>query len=101
MAESHTYPALEKWQNGSAEWLDIDRYTGGDVLIELDDGSVAYGTRRENGSWVQFVGGVALRLCGPETVDDDDNVIGHLTKPREPRRFCAVSDDIAIHFMAH
>jgi len=82
-------------------WSNIDAYGGGDVMLELDDGSLVYGARRGNGSWVQFVGGVALRLCGPQTPDDDDDVIGHLTRPREPVRFCIVPDEIAIHFMAH
>jgi len=100
MTESQIEPVLKALRDADPAWADIDAYQSGDVLLELDDGSLAYGTRRDNGSWVQFVGGVALRLCGPPA-DDEDDVIGHLTAPREPLRFCFVPDAVAIHFMAH
>ena len=115
---SPLHPAVREWHDSNPSWLNIAEYQTGDVLLELDDGTLAYGSQRDNGSWVQFVGGVTLRLCGPQTADDEDDVIGlrlcgpqtaddeddvigHLTRPREPVRFCVVPDDIAIHFMAH
>ena len=100
MAESQTDLAVRAWHDSNPAWTSIADYVGGDVLLELDDGTLAFGACRENCSWVQFVGGVALRLCGPEAEGEDD-VIGHLTTPREPVRFCVVPDDIAVHFMAH
>lgn len=96
---SSFHPALRAWKDSNPPWSSIDAYPGGDVLLELDDGSLVFGARRDNGSWVQFVDGVALCLCGPPDEDDDD-VIGHLTTPREPVRFCRIPDDVAIHFMA-
>ena len=98
---SPLHPAVREWHDSNPSWLNIAEYQTGDVLLELDDGTLAYGSQRDKGSWVQFVGGVTLRLCGPQTADDEDDVIGHLTRPREPVRFCVVPDDIAIHFMAH
>jgi len=101
MSESQIDPTFKAWQDSNPSWTEIADYSGGDVLLQLDDVGMAYGARRENGSWVQFLDGVALRLCGPETEADEGDAIGHYVTPREPVRFCVVPDDIAIHFMAH
>jgi len=111
-------PAFKAWLDSNPQRRPIAEYRGGDVLLGFGDDldCDVYGTRKEDGSWVQFLDGEEIRLDQPASenfrnieVDRDGSFVvptgadlETLTTARParvPTHFCEISAEAAVHYM--
>ena len=111
-------PAFQAWLDSKPQRRPIAEYQGGDVLLGFGDDldCDVYGTRKDDGSWVQFLDGEEIRLdepasetfrnIGVDAVGDfvvptgaDLETLTATRPARVPTHFCEITAEAAIAYM--